>query len=227
MQLNKIMMRSAFVTALFVAMGVHARAEPIDITFYGFGGTVQYRGGAGPLTGRNIGMGLLTASNTPLNSGKAYVVVDDNGWGIGELNFTTGDLVSYTDSVWNFAGGGSFTITGAVLGTDIEYKTLLNGNLLGASVDLLTNKIALTVTNGTDTKDQELVRLFGLDPNTVNFAFSGGMLLSMLTRGAGNAFTAIAGPTQIVNTVVPEPASIALLGGVLWLIGSQLRRRLS
>ena len=222
--------------ALFVAGGT-ARADEIMIDFMGThaGGTLSYGGGTAPLIGTGLVINTVAGVNTPANNnsgGTNYGVVGQNGTGFGILEFQTGSGFGPAPNIaWRFNGGGYFRILGAVLNEDgttgVGYRTLLDGNLLGATVER-SGSVKLVISEGTDRKDPDLVRFFGMDPET-HFAFSGGIQVANYNYNrTTQGFTASsAGNTHIVNTaLVPEPASLALLGSVILFLGLKLRKKL-
>ena len=81
--------------------------------------------------------------------------------------------------------------------------------------------VKLSIVNGPDTKDPEMLSSFGVDP-AAKFDFSGTVhAFRVGAAGADGSFTAIAsGSTNISNVTVPvpEPTPVVLLGSLrcLW-----------
>jgi hypothetical protein len=240
----------AVFAVLLGTFGGGARAEDIQIDFLGAGpgGSVSYGGGAAPLVGyTSIGgvRGINTLKNSTSSGGAGpfsrpveFLVDNGDGLGleVGLLSFTTGNLKNMNGSTYEFDGGGSFEITGQVRNRDgsiaVAYDSanpLLKGNLLGASVGPA-GSVQLAITTGTDEKHPDLVRFFGLNPLTTQFAFSGSIHLAnfVITDALTNAFSAMPnGSTNITNTVVPEPTSVLLLASVFVFVAAKLRRKLT
>jgi hypothetical protein len=207
-------------SALFT---VQARADMIIHIDFATGfaspdGTVSYSGGASPLVGDSIGIGIVSGINTPANAG-AYEVTN------GILSFTTGINVAYSAGVYTFAGGGTINIVGGVPDASVSDGTaLLTGSFVSASYDQVSGTISLTLLTGSDTKDEDLLAWFGLSADTL-FSFTG-TLHGDPTSANGEAFVSESQhSTDITNTVVPEPTTLLLLGsGLIGLAGFARRR---
>src|SRR5690348_6301521 len=105
-------MRINLALAVLVTVAGSAYAAPQIIDFSTGAatdnGTVTYAGGAAPLVGSNIGIGLVRGISTPSNAGVTDSITN------GILSFQTGGFTSYnagTDT-YTFAPGGFIKITG-------------------------------------------------------------------------------------------------------------------
>jgi hypothetical protein len=225
----------AWVVVLLLGISGAALADDIYLDFTGgAGGTMSYAGHSAPLVGRNIQITNLFGVGTPLHSTASELTMHpefaNGAFGVvnGRLNLETGAFSGLNaDGDYLFSGGGYFTITGAVQDHSGGYiisdpsTVLLRGSLLGAEVDRV-GRVKLTIVTGTDTKHPDLVSWFGLPADTA-FVFSGEILTGSWSNASrGYAVT----QSRITNTVVPEPATITLLGSIIFLVGTRLRRKL-
>ena len=173
----------------------------------GAGGDISFAGGATPLVGTNIPLGLLSLFNTPANQGTYPMTGPATALGGGSfaaLNFTTGNLVSYSNGVYTFDAGGSLTIVGGVAAIPLPATTVLaTGTLVSATYDTSSGVIALVLATGSDTKDPGLIT-FAAMPAGTTFHFVATVHNFITSGGNGDAFTALAtGSTDIDNDLQP------------------------
>jgi hypothetical protein len=148
----------------------------------------------------------------------------------GRLGFTTGPLTGWSGTEWDFGGGPDSTITiiGGIPALGIaDGTTLLTGKFGTATVFKITGRFDITGAVFQDSKNEELCRYFGIDPGT---PWGGEMNLSFIPSGnvtpPGAFCSQIVGSGDLLNTPVPVPASVILLGsGLLGLVGFGLRRK--
>jgi len=150
---------------MLVGTGTARAAAVLDFQLGGTGGgTISYAGGAAPLVGANIPVGIVSATGTPLNDGVSLNITGLCG-GRACLNFTTGNLVSTAGSQLTFGSGTAFTITGAIPAQG-TFAGLASTTLLSAvSFDAFvfdTGRLSFTIPNGTDTKNATLVVISSL-----------------------------------------------------------------
>src|SRR3954453_2786149 len=126
-------MRNAGVgLALWIAFcGGSAQACKLDLNVISAGcqGSVDYSGGSTPLVGSGLGVTSITWTDTPRNPNQALALTG------GQLDFTTGAFRGTAGGTgWDFAKGGSISVTGAIPSLGIAAgSVLLEGSFTGTT----------------------------------------------------------------------------------------------
>ncbi|WP_447977358.1 PEP-CTERM sorting domain-containing protein [Candidatus Nitrospira bockiana] len=170
-------------------------------------GTIDYSVAGGPLSGLGIDVDNVVGLNTPLNNGVTLPCVGC------VLNFVSGPFTGSTATQWLFGAGApvSVTITGTA---GPAAGPLLVGSMQNASVTQVGGTFKIAGALFFDQKHPLLLEFYGLAAGT---PFVGGINISFSAVGVPpDTFTS----TQIfsgdvVNTAVPEPSALLLLGSGL------------
>jgi hypothetical protein len=225
--LLRILTILAFVLALGGTFALSAQAAYLDFTL-GLDNPdeacVSYAGGYTCLTGDNIDVSFVKGKGTPSHDGKILLITE------GVLSFTTGSYTGGGAAEWEFGSGGSFKITGGILGLGIyvpEGTTLVEGYFDSATVYQANSTFKIGFGDITDTKNNCLVEYFGFPTSQL---FEGLMNLSFNTTAVcpPNAFCSYGddvGSGDLQNAPVPLPPALLLLGSGLLGLGLLPRRK--
>jgi len=163
--------------------------------------------------GHSIFIDSVFTTGAPQNGG-TYAVTN----GALTIHATGG---SYSGGIYTYTAG-TYVITGSVAAAGAS-GTLLNGTISSLTVDVVNGQLFLA--SGSDVKNANLVSFFCPTCNPAGFQFKAGTThLDNQTGGTGGAFTADTFSTDVPNSYVPEPASILLLGSVLFGVTRLVRR---
>ena len=209
MDMRKILGR-VLLTMVAVAWGTSAQATTITFDNTATAtGTISYSGALGtPMTGAAITFDVITHGATELTCTGCV------------LTFTTGGSTAESSTDVDFAGGGTFTITGSVFDGIIPVAAgvLLTGSFVEANAREGASGTIRATGSGFDEKDPALHAFLGHVPGTYVYS-----TLNVSATGCDgnveNGFTCAVVEADVANdfVAVPEPASLSLtfLGAML------------
>jgi hypothetical protein len=216
--------------ALIASAGVSSAAT-INFVVQPNTGNVIFPG-AGPLLGLGIGIDFVFGENTPGGAPGPFDCIDC------VLNFRTGDFLGSVGNTWIFGAtgpGAGIVITGGVdvngdgnvdIGPPFEF--LMAGLFVGPtiSVDFLPENplaVGLTASVFVDVKNPALAGYYGLQP----FPFVGELNLTWAGIGEPpGPINAVPRVGIVINTAIPEPGTMLLLGmGFLGLLTAHRSRK--
>lgn len=193
--------------------------------------SLTYDGAGGPAVGTDIDFNLIIGVDTPFNAGVTLTCVGC------QLDFTTGANTGEGPTIWTFASGGSFVLTGtvpAVFGFPGIFvpTALLSGSFTGDPPNLAVGTgSAIFAFNGfgIDIKEPKLVTYFyGITPGPgdppVIFNYSNTEITGTGTVGLDGSFSVAVKDADISNSI-PEPGSALLLLLGLGSLAAYRRRR--
>jgi hypothetical protein len=218
-----------FLAAAFLSP--NASADLIGFSASFAGGMISWDGQpTHALVGTNIGITSLTGSATTKNAGTYSVTA-------GDLEFSTGAFLGTStglsgETILNFASGGFFNITGGVPGASIPNgSSLVTGSFSSnSSFDALFGIFGTATGGGIDSVGGGLLSFFGFSNSKFSFTAT---ISSIQTPVFGASpfvglVTGVRISDSMNSSVVPEPASIVLLGLVmLFCCAFRLRTRSS
>jgi autotransporter-associated beta strand protein len=196
-----------------------AQAEVITFDQAVDSGTLAYNGTGGSLIGAAIGIDLIVGSDGLVGT---LDCVDC------ELNFATGaNTGTEGPPLWNFNGGGTFTITGDAYdgATLVASGTLLAGTFTGNPSVTGGPGLLIAIGFGVDEKNADLLAFYGLSGSTEFTFASTNISASAISVDADGGFTANVNEADVANiSRVPDAGSaMAFLG--LGLLGVETLRR--
>lgn len=218
----------ALALAVCGALALSAQAAYLDFEIqppHPLTASISYVGGNAPLVVFDLHVSDVIGVGLP---GGTLPIVG------GDLDFTTGPFSGFTATQWFFGGGpGSFiTLTGAIPAIGINNPIVLLTGWFGTATVIdfgPNNNFMITGAAFQDYKACPLLDYYF--PQGAPPAFNGTLNVSFSAQGPPPGAFATAssldiGAGNLINTPVPVPASLLLMGsGLLGLAGFGLRRR--
>ena len=207
---------------LFASWGAAAQACTLDLNVSAEDcqGVVGYGGGSTPLVGSGLGVASITGTDSPLHPDQVLNLMG------GQLDFTTGAFSGTAGGTgWNFAKGGSVSVTGAIPSLGIAAGTvLLEGSFTGTTT--------VRPQDASDLKALGATSLHVVNPQLASYlGLSTGSTISSRVSDIfhaqgtpGSSFVSEC-PTS-GEVTVPEPGMIELYASTLLGLTAWGRRRL-
>ena len=218
---------ASLVTAMLLYLPQRSWADTINFETGGnASGTFSYSSMDGSLMGSNI----TIATVTDKAAADTYNILG------GVLNFTGSPSVSFSNNVWTMSRGGSYTITGCV---DIDAsgtcnsgdvngtlaEPLLSGTFNNGGIIKVGNTFFLNFGHLISVQNADLLAAFKTASPT---GWKGNSDLDFFGTepDKGAIMTRIEGSGVVLNSPVPEPATLCLLGIGLLAAGVIGRKKL-